>query len=379
MTDAAHPAPAGLLARAGRVTVKIGSSLIAGGEGGGVSADWLRGVAADVAALRGEGKQVVLVSSGAVALGRALLGLPRSARLDLKQAAAAAGQPLLMRTWAEAFAPHGIATAQLLLTVDDTERRRRWLNARATLDALTGCGALPIVNENDSVATAELRYGDNDRLSARAAQLARSDLLLLLSDVDGLHTADPARDPAARHVPYLPEVTPEAEAQAGGASAAGVGTGGMRSKLAAAALAQRFGCATLIASGRGDRPIAALLAGARATVVPARGSPAGARKQWIAGALRPAGGVTLDAGAVAALRSGSSLLPAGVRAVDGAFDRGDCVSVRDPAGREIARGLAAYPAAEARLIAGSGGDARLGKLGYAGPDELIHRDDLALL
>ena len=369
---------ADLLLAARRVTLKIGSSLVAH-EDGTARAPWMATVAADIAALRAQGKQAVLVSSGAVALGRGLLGLPRSPRLDWKQAAAAAGQPLLMQAWAAAFRPHGVATAQLLLTLDDTERRRRWLNARATVDALLDAGALPIVNENDSVATAELRYGDNDRLSARTAQLAGSEALVLLSDVDGLYTADPARDPTARHIPLLEEVTPEAEAYAGEASATGVGTGGMRSKLAAAGLAQRFGCATIIASGRADHPVAALLAGARATLVPARTSPANARKRWIAGALHPAGDVTIDDGAVSALHAGSSLLPTGVRAVDGAFERGDCLIVRDPAGREIARGLSAYAAAEARLIAGVAPDFRVERLGYAGPDELIHRDDLALL
>lgn len=373
MSDAAK-----YLNAATRVTIKVGSSLIAA-KGGGVRRDWLGSLAADVADLRARGKVVVIVSSGAVALGCALMRVARATRLDAKQAAACLGQPLLMREWGEAFAPFGIATAQLLLTPDDTERRKRWLNARAAVEALLAAGALPIVNENDSVATDELRYGDNDRLSARTAQLARTDLLLLLSDVGGLHTADPARHSDARHIPFLPEITAQAEAWAGDSSASGLGTGGMRSKLAAAKLAQRFGCTTIVACGRSDRPISALLEGSPATVIPASSSPGRAYKQWIAGTLRPAGSAKLDEGASAALAAGGSLLLVGVHEVEGAFERGDCISVHDAAGREIARGLSAYSIAEARLIVGGKERDRRALLGYAGPDTLIHRDDLAIL
>ncbi len=369
---------ASLLARARRITVKIGSSLLIG-EDGGVRRAWLTTLAADLAALCGQGKQTIVVSSGAVALGRAALGFRRSERLAAKQAAAAAGQPLLMQAWQQAIAEFGIPTAQLLLTIEDTELRRRWLNARATVEMLLAEGALPVVNENDSVATAELRYGDNDRLSARVAQLVKSDLLILLSDVDGLYTADPARDPQARHLPYVERLSPDIFVLAGGTSGAGVGTGGMRTKLAAAEIARGFGCATIIACGHEDHPLRRLAGGARATLVAAAGSPGGAYKQWIRGTLAPAGSVTVDDGAVRALEAGKSLLPAGVRAVEGAFERGVCLRVLAPDGREIARGLSAYSSAEAAAIQGRGSGEIFSCLGFRGPDELIHRDDLVLL
>jgi glutamate 5-kinase len=312
-----------------------------------------------------------------VALGRTHLGLKRAARLDLKQAAAAAGQPLLMQAWEAEMSRFGIPTAQLLLTVGDTESRRRWLNARATLEVLLERGALPVINENDSVATDELRYGDNDRLSARAAQMARCDLLILLSDVDGLYTADPSRDPGARHVPYLEAIGEEAESWAGGAS---FGTGGMRTKLAAARIARSVGCATIIASGQVDHPLRRLAAGeAKATVIAASGSPGSAYKQWIAGTLTPAGSLVIDEGAARALAEGRSLLPAGVREVRGAFERGACLTILDPSGREVARGLCAYGSADAETIRGARSGEAAERLGYCGPDELIHRDDLVLM
>ena len=369
---------AGALSAARRITVKVGSSLIVGKDDG-VRHDWLASLGSDIAALHGAGKQVVLVSSGAVALGRRQLKLPRSGRLDHKQAAAAAGQSLLMQAWERALAPHGIPTAQLLLTIDDTEQRRRSLNARATLEVLLAQGGLPVINENDSVATDELRYGDNDRLSARAAQLVRSDLLILLSDVDGLYTADPSRDPAAVHIAFVPAITPEIEAHAGGAGAAGVGTGGMRTKLEAARIASGFGCATIIASGHDCHPLDRLAKGARATLVAPSGSPASAYKAWIKGALAPGGTVTIDQGAAKALATGKSLLPAGVTDVEGDFDRGACIRVLDPAGSEVARGIAAYSAAEARLIRGRASRDISAVLGYSRSDELIHRDDLVML
>lgn len=371
---------AALLAAARRITVKVGSSLLVDDGSEGIRREWLATLAADVARLREEGKQVVQVSSGAVALGRRHLGLKRSARLSLKQAAAAAGQPLLMQAWEQALAPFGIPTAQLLLTIDDTESRRRWLNGRATMEVLLASGALPIINENDSVATEELRYGDNDRLSARVAQMMQCDLLVLLSDVDGLYTANPARDRGARHVPHVPTITDEIERWAGDASGAGVGSGGMRTKLAAARIAQGFGCATIIASGRYDHPLASVASGeARATVIDAAGTPARAYKQWIAGTLVPAGSVTIDAGAVQALAAGRSLLPAGVRSVSGTFERGACLRILDVEGREIARGISAYTSAETEAIVGSPSSDIASRLGYSGPDELIHRNDLVLM
>jgi glutamate 5-kinase len=371
---------AALIKAARRITVKVGSSLLVDSKGDGVRRDWLSSLGADIGKLRENRRQVVLVSSGAVALGRRRLSLKQSARLALKQAAAASGQPLLMRAWEEALAPFGIPTAQLLLTLEDTESRRRWLNARATIEVLLGNGALPIVNENDTVATEELRYGDNDRLSARVAQMIQSDLLILLSDVDGLYTGDPRRDPNARHVPHIAALSEEVEAWAGGASAAGVGSGGMRTKLAAARIAQSFGCATIIASGHEDHPLARLESGeTRATTIDAKGSPARAYKQWIAGTLVPAGSLHVDAGAVSALAAGKSLLPAGVRSVDGTFERGVCLRVVGPDGREVARGITAYTSAETQAILGCASSEIERRLGYTGPDEIIHRNDLVLM
>ena len=371
--------PAALIAAAERITLKIGSSLIIDRAGEGVRAEWLASLGDDIASLLREGKKLLVVSSGAVALGRAYLGLGASSRLDLKQAAAAAGQPKLMQAWEAALAPHGIPIAQLLLTLDDTERRRRWLNARATGEFLLAQKVVPIINENDSVATDELRYGDNDRLSARAAQMIRSDLLILLSDVDGLYTTDPAKDPAARHIPFVADINEEVEGFAGAAKAGGVGTGGMRTKIAAARIARGFGCTTLIACGQEQHPVRRLTEGAKATVVAAQGSPASAYKQWIAGSLAPAGAVSVDEGAARALASGRSLLPAGVTSVSGDFERGACLRVLAPGGAEIARGISAYTAAETRAIRGCGSDRIAERLGYGGPDELIHRDDMVML
>ncbi len=372
-------APAGIqLGPARRIVVKAGSALLAEDAPG-----FCRRLAADLSALRGRGCEVLLVSSGAVALGRGRLGLKPRARLSLdeKQAAAAAGQGVLVATWGEALGPHGLTVAQVLLTRDDTEVRRRWLNARATLDTLLRLGAIPVINENDTVATEELRYGDNDRLAARVAQMVRADLLVLLSDVDGLYTADPRRNPSAAHVPVLDAVTPQAEAMAGGANAtAGVGTGGMASKLAAAAIAREAGCETLIASGRagGDGgPLLALERGeARSTRVRATASPRAAYKAWIAGRLDPRGAVRVDAGAVRALLAGRSLLPAGVTAVEGAFGKGDAVRVLGPDGREVGRGVVRVDAEVARRAVGvRSGDPE----GLEGRPELIHRDDLAVV
>jgi glutamate 5-kinase len=361
-----------------RLVVKVGSALVVG-EAGAAHAAWLKAFAADAARLVARGQQVVVVSSGAVGIGRRRLGITRrSLSLAEKQAAAAAGQSALMRAWEEAFEPHGLSAAQVLLTRDDTEMRRRWLNARATVDTLLSFGVIPVINENDTVVTEEIRYGDNDRLAARVAQMIGADVLVLLSDVDGLYTADPRRDPDARHLPRIERLTPEIEAMAGGANAAaGVGTGGMATKLTAARIAQSAGCATVITLGARPSPLAALEAGARATVIEASGTPAAAYKAWIAGALAPTGALIVDAGAAAALRRGKSLLAAGVRAVEGRFDKGDAVVVREEAGREIARGIVRYDAADAERICGLKSDAIEAALGYtSGP--MVHADDLAI-
>nr|WP_315049772.1 glutamate 5-kinase [uncultured Brevundimonas sp.] len=365
------------LAGTRRVVVKVGSALLI--DDGRPARDWLDGLASDIAHLRGEGREVIVVSSGSIALGRARLPGGGSMRLADKQAAASVGQSLLMQAWQAALEPHGLVVGQILLTRDDTERRRRWLNGRATLEALLSHGVVPVVNENDTVATEEIRYGDNDRLAARTAQLARADLLVLLSDVDGLYTADPRRDPAARHLARVEALTPEIMTMGGAANAAaGVGTGGMATKLQAAAIARAAGCATVIASGEALSPLRVLREGARATLITAPDTPMAAYKAWIAGSVEPAGELTLDAGAVQALRAGRSLLPAGVTRVAGAFDKGDSVRLLDAASGRIGVGLAAYSAREAVLIRGRRSEEVEALLGYPGPAALIHRDDLVL-
>ncbi|HYD98448.1 MAG TPA: glutamate 5-kinase, partial [Alphaproteobacteria bacterium] len=303
------------LAAARRIVVKVGSALLVGPDGA-AHGDWLAGFAADVARLAARGQQVLVVSSGAVALGRRRLGLTKRLTLPEKQAAAAAGQSALMRAWEEALAPLGLTCAQVLLTRDDTEVHRRWLNARATVETLLSLGVIPVINENDTVVTEEIRVGDNDRLSARVAQLVGAEALVLLSDVEGLYTADPRRNPAARLLPRVARITAEIEAMAGGANAdAGVGTGGMATKLAAARIAAAAGCATIITLGTRPSPLQAVEAGAAATVIEPAGTPAAAYKAWIAGSLAPAGALSVDAGAAAAVRRGKSLLAAGVRRV----------------------------------------------------------------
>ncbi len=369
--------PAASLAGARRIVVKVGSSLVVNAKA--PASSWLAGLATDIAALRARGRQVVVVSSGAVALGRGRLGLEKNARLDEKQAAAAVGQSLLMQAWEAALAGAGLTPGQVLLTRDDTERRRRWLNARATLAALLKLGVVPVVNENDTVATEEIRYGDNDRLAARTAQLVRADLLILLSDVDGLYTADPRRDPAARHLPLIESLGPEILAMAGGANAdAAVGTGGMATKLEAARIARSAGCATLIVSGLTDRPLAAVASGARASLITAPATPLQAYKSWIAGSLEQAGALTVDEGAAAALAGGRSLLASGVKAVEGRFDRGDCVRVVAAGGAVLGVGLAAYAAEEMEKIRGRHSGEIETLVGYKGPGVAVHRDDLVL-
>ena len=366
------------LARAKRVVVKIGSALLVEKSTGRVNRAWLETLAADVAAMRARGQEVVIVSSGAIALGRRQLGLaPGKLKLEESQAAAAVGQIRLAHAWKEVLEQHDCAVAQVLLTLGDTEERRRYLNARSTLNTLLKLGAVPVINENDTVATAEIRYGDNDRLAARVAQMASADCLVLLSDVDGLYTADPVRDAQARFIPEVTGITPEIEAMAGG-SASDVGSGGMATKVLAGRIAVAAGCNMCITIGREQHPLQRIEAGGRCTWFVAKASPKTVRKQWIAGLLQPAGVLHVDAGAAKALRGGKSLLPAGVTRVEGRFDRGDAVSVRDADGAEIARGLSAYSSEDARRASGRRSQELEAILGYRGRDELIHRDDLVL-
>ena len=320
----------------------------------------------------------MIVSSGAIALGRRQLGLaPGKLRLEESQAAAAVGQIRLAHAWKEVLEQHDCAVAQVLLTFGDTEERRRYLNARSTLNTLLKLGAIPVINENDTVATAEIRYGDNDRLAARVAQMASADCLVLLSDVDGLYTADPTRDPQARHLPEVTEITPAIEAMAGG-SASDVGSGGMATKVLAGKIALAAGCNMCVTVGREHHPLRRIEAGARCTWFVAQASPRTVRKQWIAGLLKPTGVLHVDEGAARALRAGKSLLPAGVTRVEGQFDRGDAVLVRDVDGHEIGRGLSAYSSDDAHRVRGRRSQELEVILGYRGRDELIHRDDLVL-
>jgi glutamate 5-kinase len=366
------------LGAARRVVVKVGSSLIVDAASGRLKDEWLATLADDLAALRERGQEVLVVSSGAVALGRAVLGLGRDRHLDIAQAAAAAGQIALADAWRQVLAGHGLKAAQILLTLEDSEQRRRYLNARATIERLLLLGVVPVVNENDTVATAEIRYGDNDRLAARVAQMASADCLVLLSDVDALYTADPTRVSEARPLDVVERIDAGIVAMAG-ESASDLGSGGMITKLAAARVALGAGCHMAIASGRVNHPLRRLAEGGRCTWFVARQSPNRVRKQWIAGALKPAGVLVVDGGAARALRRGSSLLPAGVLSVEGDFARGDAVVVREADGPPLARGLVAYSAREARAIRGRHSRDIESLLGYRGRDELIHRDDLVML
>jgi glutamate 5-kinase len=366
------------LNEAGRIVVKIGSSLLINKETGELNRVWLESLASELAELMANGQEVILVSSGAIALGRAYLDMqPGQRRLDEYQAAAAAGQVILAHGYQELMGAHNIKVAQVLLTPDDTEDRRRYLNARSTLETLMGLGVLPVINENDTVTTQEIRYGDNDRLGARVAEMVSADCLVLLSDVDGMYTADPTEDNTAELIPEVLEITPELDAVAGESRTA-YGSGGMATKLAAARICMSAGCATLIASGHKARPLAAVMAGSNCTWFLPSKTPLAARKQWIAGMLIPAGQLTIDEGAEKALRKGGSLLSVGVQAVEGKFERGDAVAVKTSDGRAIAHGLIAYSSDEAQIIKGVQSQAIEQKLGYQGREELIHRDNLVL-
>jgi glutamate 5-kinase len=366
------------LVEARRVVVKVGSALLVDQNTGRLNRSWLEALAQDLRRMRKRGQQIILVSSGAIALGRRQLGLPAgSLPLEQKQAAAAVGQIRLAHAYKELLEDESTAVAQVLLTLQDSEQRRRYLNARATLNSLLELGAIPVINENDTVATAEIRYGDNDRLAARVAQMASADCLVLLSDVDGLYSADPNLDPAAEFFPEVRGITPRIEAMAGG-SASDVGSGGMATKIAAARIALDAGCFMCIASGHPQNPLKKVEAGARCTWFIPAATPVAARKQWIAGALKPAGALSIDAGAVGALHKGRSLLPAGVVDVSGSFERGDAVDVKDADGRVIARGLSAYSSADVKLIMGRRSSEIETLVGFRGRDEIVHRDDLVL-
>ena len=366
------------LGNAKRIVVKVGSALLVDSAAGALKRDWLTSLADDVAALKRANKEIIIVSSGAIALGRRALKLKSGAlRLEESQAAAATGQVRLAQAYVDAFHVHGIAVAQILLTPEDTEERRRYLNARETLGTLLALDAVPVINENDTVATAEIRYGDNDRLAARVASMMEADLLVLLSDIDGLYTANPQRDPSARHIPEVRAITPEIERMAEG-PVSGFSKGGMESKIAAAKIATSAGAGVVIANGHVLHPLAAIAGSERTTLFVPRVSPAQAKKRWIAGGLSALGTLTIDAGAERALLSGKSLLPAGVKSVAGQFERGDAVVVKSEDGRELARGLIAYNTEDARRLVGRRTVDIESILGYRGRDEMIHRDDMAL-
>lgn len=361
-----------------RVVVKVGSSLLVDSQAGRLNEAWLVSLAADLADLHSGKRDLLVVSSGAIALGRAVLKLAGGPlKLEDGQAAAAVGQIALARTWTEALSRHSIIAGQVLVTLGDTEERRRYLNARSTIDTLLQWRAIPVINENDTVATNEIRYGDNDRLAARVATMVSADLLILLSDVDGLYDAPPESNTAARHVPSVARITAEIEAMAGAAPSE-LSRGGMQTKIEAARIATGGGTHMVIASGRRDHPLRAIAEGARCTWFLTLANPVTARKKWIAGALEPKGTLTIDAGAVAALRRGKSLLPAGVVAVEGGFARGDAVIIRGPDGAEIARGLCAYDAVDAEKIRGRSSADIASLLGFSGRTEMVHRDNLVV-
>lgn len=360
-----------------RIVVKVGSSLLIGSDGR-VDRQWLAGLAEDIADLHKRNHEVLVVSSGAIAIGSTTLGInKRRARLEDLQAAAAAGQVQLAHAYQEALEDFGITTAQVLLTPEDTENRRRFLNARGTLGRLIERRVVPVINENDTVATEEIRYGDNDRLAARVAQLVMAEALILLSDVDGFYTADPVADPQAEHIPLVTAITDDMQRKAG-ETRSDFGTGGMATKVQAARIATHAGCATIITSGVAQRPLSTLAGGGRYTLFQAPGTPAAARKQWLAGVLEVRGEIRLDDGASEALRNGKSLLPVGVVEVIGNFRRGDVVTLVDSRGRELGRGLAEYSFDEATQLAGRQSESIEAVLGYRGPTVMVHRDELVI-
>jgi glutamate 5-kinase len=361
-----------------RVVVKVGSSLLVDSKAGTVNTDWLRALAADLSDFATRGASVLVVTSGAIALGRTVVKLPPGPlKLEESQAAAAVGQIALARVWAEQLADVDLTAGQILLTLGDTEERRRYLNARETIGKLLELGAVPVINENDTVATTEIRYGDNDRLAARVATMMSADLLILLSDIDGLYSAPPHENPSAQLIPIVPHVSAEIEAMAGAAESE-LARGGMRTKIEAAKIATAAGTHMVIASGRKLHPVRAIAEGAPCTWFLTPANPVTARKKWIGGALETKGTIHVDAGAVTALRRGSSLLPAGVVKIAGAFARGDAVLIRGPDGAEIGRGLVAYDSADAERLKGQNSKRIEAILGYRGRSEMVHRDDLAL-
>jgi glutamate 5-kinase len=361
-----------------RIVVKVGSSLLVDSAAGRLNESWLAALAADLAQLHQGKRDIIVVSSGSIALGRAVLKLPEGPlKLEDGQAAAAVGQIALARTWTEALSRHGITAGQILVTLGDTEERRRYLNARSTIDKLLEWRAVPVINENDTVATSEIRYGDNDRLAARVATMISADLVVLLSDVDGLYDAPPGTVKSANHIPRVDRITPEIEAMAGAAGSE-LSRGGMQTKLEAAKIATGAGTHMVIASGRVEHPLRAVTEGARCTWFVAMDNPVTSRKRWIAGTLEPKGILTIDAGAVAALRRGNSLLPVGVVRVEGGFARGDAVIIRGPDGAEIGRGLSAYDIEDAHKIRGRASGDIAALLGFSGRAEMVHRDNLVL-
>lgn len=365
------------LNKARRIVVKIGSALLVDGKTGAIKADWLASLVTDLAKARARGQDVIIVSSGAIALGRRNLGFAAGAiRLEESQASAAVGQIALAHAWSEALRQHDIVAAQILVTLNDTEERRRYLNARSTLSMLLARGAVPVINENDTVATSEIRYGDNDRLAARVASMMSADCLVLLSDIDGLYTAPPGT-PGAEFIPEVSEITPEIEAMAG-KPVSGLGSGGMITKIEAGKIALSAGCNMVIASGHALHPFQRIEAGETCTWFLSGANPLQSRKRWIAGTLVPMGRLHIDEGAAAALNKGKSLLPAGVRRIEGSFARGDAVSIVGAGGIEIARGLVAYDRDDAARIAGRKTSEIETALGFRGRDEMVHRDDLVM-
>lgn len=360
------------------VVIKVGSALLVDEQNNAINHTWLTGISEDIAALKSSGTSVIVVSSGAIALGSLNLGMnQKTLQLEEKQAAAAAGQVTLAHAWMTALATHNIQTAQILLSPDDTETRRRHLNARATITTLLSLGAVPVVNENDTVATAEIRFGDNDRLAARVAAMLGADMLVLLSDVDGLYTGNPHDDENAGHIAQVDNITPAIMKMAGTANAS-YASGGMVTKLEAARIATSAGCSMIICNGRDPRPLTAIEAGGRNTIFTAEASPPTARKKWIAGALSPKGKLVVDDGAIKALRKGRSLLPAGVTTIGGKFERGDLIAVESHDGVVIGHGLSAYSAKDAARIKGHKSSEIEALLGYRGRDELIHADNIVM-